>query len=374
MKLVLVGPAYPQRGGIAHYAALLTRELREKGHEVRVVNFSRQYPSFLFPGKTQDEAGDDPVRLEAEPLVDSIGPLSWFRAAREIARGEPDLVVFQHWMPFFAPAYGTMARRLKRAGIRTCFLLHNVTPHEGRPGDAALTRWGLAPVDAFVAQSDAVADDLRRFRPDAPLARVPHPVVSLFPPGAPRDEARRRLGITARDVALFFGFIREYKGLHDLLEAVGRMPRERDFQLLVAGEFYEDEAPYREAIARLGLADRVVLHDRYVPNEEVGDFFTAANVVVLPYRSATQSGITQIAFHYDKPVILTDVGGLAEIVRPGVMGEVVPPRDPAALAAALERFFAEGLEERYSAAVAVEKERFSWGALVEALEGFAGDA
>ena len=374
MRIVLVGTAYPQRGGIAHYVALLARELKAAGHEVKVVSFSRQYPSFLFPGKSQDEEGEAPIRVDAEALIDSIGPASWFRAARAIAGFRPDLVVFKYWMPFFAPAYGTIVRRLRRQGIRTCFLLDNVIPHERRPGDLQLTRWVLGPVDTFVAQSKSVAEDLRRFRPDAPLAEVPHPVYSIFPAGAPRDEARRRLGVTAREVALFFGFIRGYKGLQDLFEAVARIPRDRDFQLLVGGEFYEDETPYREQLARLDLGDRVVLHDRYIPNEEVGDFFAAANVVVLPYRSATQSGIVQIAFHYDRPVIITDVGGLPEVVRPGELGEVVPPRDPDALAAAIVDYLDAGKEARYSPAVAEEKKRYSWAALVEALEGFVGGA
>ena len=371
LKFVLVGTAYPHRGGIAHYVALLSRALREAGHEVKVVSFTRQYPSLLFPGKTQDDVGPETIRVDSERLIDSIGPWSWFRAARRIRDIAPDLVVFKYWMPFFGPAYGTIARRLRRAGIRTCFLLDNVLPHEPRPGDRALTRYALAPVDCFIAQSRSVAEDLKRFRPHAPLAEVPHPVYDIFGPPADRDQARRRLGVTASEVALFFGFIRRYKGLLDLLRAVALVPRERDFQLLVGGEFYEDDKPYRDLIRELGIADRVVLHDRYIPNEEVADFFAAANVTVLPYVSATQSGIVQIAFHFDRPVITTDVGGLAEVVRPGVLGEVIPPGDPQRLAETITDYFAQGKEERYSPHVAEEKKRYSWGRLVEALETFA---
>jgi glycosyltransferase involved in cell wall biosynthesis len=274
-------------------------------------------------------------------------------------------------MPFFAPAYGTVARILKRAGIRTCYLLDNVLPHERRWTDLPLTRFGLAPVDCFVAQSDAVAAELRRFRPRAPLAKVPHPVYSIFDVRRDREDARRRLGVTAREVALFFGFIRSYKGLMNLLQATARIPRERDFQLLVGGEFYEDDAPYRKAIRELGIADRVVLHDRYIPNEEVADFFSAANVTVLPYVSATQSGIIQIAFNFDCPVITTDVGGLPEVVRAGELGEVVPPEDPAALAEAIAAYFDGGREAVYGPKVAAEKGTYSWGRLVSALEQFA---
>jgi glycosyltransferase involved in cell wall biosynthesis len=354
--------------------ALLARALGAAGHEARVVSFSRQYPSWLFPGTSQVEQGEETLRVEAEALIDTLNPWTWRRAARRIAEHEPDLVVFKYWMPWFAPAYGTIARALAKRGIRTCFLLDNVIPHERRPGDLAVTRWALAPVDAFVAQSQTVAKDLRRFRPDAPLREVPHPVYTIF--GAPRDRAaaRQKLGVTAEEVALFFGFIRAYKGLANLLRAAALVPRERSFQVLVGGEFYEDDRPYRALIQELGLADRVVLHGRYIPNDEVADFFTAANVVVLPYVSATQSGIVQIAFNFDRPVITTAVGGLPEVVRHGVVGEVVPPEDPAALAAAMAAFFAEGKEARYAAGVAQEKKRYSWERLVTALEELARGA
>jgi D-inositol-3-phosphate glycosyltransferase len=368
VRFALVGTAYPQRGGIAHYVALLTQALRDAGHEVLVISFSRQYPGFLFPGKSQEETGPESIRIDAEPLIDTLNPLSWFRAARRLVDFRPQLVVFKYWMPFFAPAYGTIARRLRKAKVRTCFLLDNVIPHERRPGDLALTRYALGPVDTFVAQSQSVAEELARFRPGAPLWQVPHPVYSIFGAAPDRREARERLGVRAREVALFFGFIRRYKGLLTLFEAVARIPAARDFQLLVGGEFYEDPAPYRTAIAELGLEDRVVLHDRYVPNEEVGDFFAAANLVVLPYLSATQSGIVQIAFHYDRPVLTTRVGGLPEVVEDGVVGDIVPPGDPEALARALLDYFEEGKEARYSPRVAEAKKRYSWGRLVEALE------
>jgi glycosyltransferase involved in cell wall biosynthesis len=369
LKFVLVGTAYPHRGGIAHYVALLARELGAAGHAVTVVSFRRQYPGFLFPGTSQDEAGPDPLRVESERLIDTLNPATWLATGRRIRALAPDLVVFKYWMPFFAPAYGTIARVLRRGKVRTCFLLDNVIPHERRPGDLALTRWALDPVDAFIAQSEAVAGDLRRFRPHAPLTRVPHPIYTLFGAKPPRAEARRRLGVTAREVALFFGFIRGYKGLLDLVRAVARIPPERDFQLLVGGEFYEDPAPYRREIATLG--SRVVLHDRYIPNEEVGDFFAAANVAVLPYRTATQSGIAQIAAHFDLPVITTAVGGLPEMVEEGVTGDLVPPEDPGALAGAILRYFDEGREARYAPQVARRKARYSWSRLVEALEGIA---
>ncbi len=371
MKFVLVGTAWPHRGGIAHYIALLHQALTGAGHEVKVVSFSRQYPSIFFPGKSQDDEGPERIPVGAEPLIDSIGPWSWFRAARRIREIHPDLVVFKYWMPFFGPGYGTIVRRVKKAGIRTCFLLDNVLPHEPRPGDRWLSRYALGPVDTFIAQSDSVARDLRLFRPDAPLKQVPHPVYDIFGENTDRAAARRRLGVTAKEVALFFGFIRGYKGLMNLIRATALVPAERDFQLLVGGEFYEDDQPYRDLIRDLGVEKRIVLHDRYIPNEEVADFFGAANVVVLPYISATQSGIIQIAFNFNRPVITTRVGGLPEVVRPGELGEVVPPEDPQALADAIVDYFDAGKEERYTPHVAEEKKRYSWGRLVEALEEFA---
>ena len=373
MKFVLVGTAFPHRGGIAHYIALLARALEAAGHHVRVVSFSRQYPSFLFPGKSQDEEGPVDVRVDSERLIDTMGPWTWLAAGNRIAEWQPDLVVFKYWMPFFAPAYGSILRVLKRKKVRTCFLLDNVLPHERRWMDVPLTRYALGPVDAFIAQSETVARDLEQFRPETPCLLVPHPIYDLFGERRDRERSRRNLGVSAREVALFFGFIRPYKGLLDLLRAVALLPRERDFQLLVGGEVYGDETPYRDAVRELGIADRVVLHLRYVANEEVADFFTAANVAVLPYTSATQSGIAQIAMSFDLPVIATDVGGLPEMVRPGETGDIVPPGDPRALAAALVAYFDQGHEARYAPNVGREKERYSWNTLVGALERLAGE-
>jgi glycosyltransferase involved in cell wall biosynthesis len=371
LKFVLVGTAYPHRGGIAHYVALLAGELRAAGHEVRVVSFRRQYPGILFPGKSQDEEGPVAVRVDSDRLIDTINPMTWFAAGRRIAALAPDLVVFKYWMPFFGPAYGTIVRTLKRRGIRTCYILDNVIPHERRMLDLPVTRYALGPVDGFVAQSEAVARDLLRLCPGASCAQVPHPIYSLFGERRDREAARKKLGVRAKEVALFFGFIRPYKGLLDLFHAVSRMPKGRDFQLLVGGEVYGDEAPYRAAVEELGIADRVVLHLRYIPDHEVADFFSAANVAVLPYRSATQSGIVQIAMNFDLPVITTGVGGLPEVVSAGETGDIVPAEDPRALAAAMVRYFDEGREARYAPGVAREKGRYSWGRLVRALEGLA---
>lgn len=372
MKFILVGTAWPHRGGIAHYVALLSRTLQERGHEVKVLSFSRQYPGLLFPGTSQDDDGPPPFPVDAHPLIDTINPLSWWKAARWAAAEKPDLTVFKYWMPFFAPSYNAVVRHLDRKGIgRTCFLLDNVIPHERRPGDLFLTRMVLEKVDSFIAQSAVVRQDLLKFRPDAVYRDVPHPVYSIFPAGGTRDEARAGLGVTTKRTVLFFGFIRAYKGLLNLIRAMSRIPADLDVGLLIGGEFYEDHRPYKDEVARLGLERRVVWHDRYIPNEEVGSFFTAADAVVLPYQSATQSGIIQIAMNYGTPIITTNVGGLPEVVHDGEMGYVVPPEDPEALAAAITRYYREEKEAPFRAAVEAARARYSWTPLAEALEAFA---
>ena len=368
-----MGTAYPHRGGIAHYVARLAQALRAAGHEVLVVSFLRQYPSLLFPGTTQEEEGPVEVRVDSERLIDTMGPWTWLAAGRRIAAWQPDLVVFKYWMPFFAPAFGSIVRVLKGKNVRTCFLLDNVLPHERRWFDLPLTRYVLGPVDAFIAQSEAVAKDLEQFRPGTPCLRVPHPLYDVFGEKREREAARRRLGVTAREVVLFFGFIRPYKGLQDLLEAVALVPRTRDVQLLVGGEVYGDPGPYQDAARSLGIEDRVVWHLRYVPNHEVADFMSAANVLVLPYTSATQSGIAQIAMSFDLPSIATNVGGLPETVRDGETGDIVPPGNPRALAEAIVTYFEHGHEADYTPHITREKERYSWGDLVVALERLAAE-
>ena len=372
MKFILVGTAYPHRGGIAHYIALLAQTLEQRGHDVQVLSFSRQYPSFLFPGKSQDEKGPPAIPVRATPLIDSLNPVSWFRAARWVERQAPDLTVFKYWMPFFAPSYNTIVRHLHRRRIgRTCFLLDNVIPHERRPGDLLLTRMVLEKVDTFIAQSEVVKNDLLRFRPDADCRLIPHPVYSIFAPGGAKEDARASLGVTTSRTVLFFGFIRAYKGLMNLIRALARIDRSLDVGLVVAGEFYEDDAPYKAEVRRLGLEGRVFWHDRYIPNDEVGRFFAAADAVVLPYESATQSGIVQIAMNYGTPIITTNVGGLPEVVKDGVMGFVVPPGRPDELAAAIERFYREDRAGLFRRNMEEERKRYSWEPLVQALEEFA---
>jgi glycosyltransferase involved in cell wall biosynthesis len=371
MNIIIVGTAYPLRGGIAHYNALLYEELTKK-HTVQVITFKRQYPSILFPGKTQTETGGELLRVPSESLVDSINPLNWIAVGREIKRRTPDLIVFKYWLPFFGPCFGTIARIAKR-GTRTkvVFICDNVVPHEKHPGDEIFTRYAFNAVDYFIVQSDAVERDLLQFWPNATYAKAPHPVYNIFGSPADKQQARRQLGITAERVMLFFGYIRKYKGLHVLLDAMNLLKESKNIHLLAIGECYDDERQYRDQISVLQLQDRVTLHTEYIPNDRVGLYFSAADVVILPYLSATQSGIAQIAYNFDKPVIATRVGGLSEVVIDGVTGLICSPGDAAAMANTIRRFFEEKHEAQFITNVRHEKKKYTWEAMANAIEDLA---
>jgi len=347
MNIVYIGTAYPMRGGIAHFNAILARELAQR-HTVRFLSFTRQYPGLLFPGKTQyvaDAEAAASVRMEAEPVLDSIAPWSWWRTARWALEADPDLLLFKYWMPFFAPAFGTIARLVRRRRpVRVVFVCDNIIPHERSPIDLPLTRYALRAVDGFVVFGERI----------------------------PKAEARRRLGLEPGPLLLFFGYVRAYKGLDLLLRALPRIRARVPARLLVAGEFYEGEARYRRLAGELGITDAVHFCSDYIPEQDVAAYFSAADVAVLPYRSATQSGIVQVAYQLDTPVICTDVGGLAEVVPDGSSGFVVPPDDIEALADAVIRYYAENWEDRLRAGVRVEKRRYGWDPLVRAIEELAG--
>jgi glycosyltransferase involved in cell wall biosynthesis len=371
MNIVIVGTAWPLRGGISHYNALLYQELSRR-HRVEIITFRRQYPALLFPGKTQKETEGELLRVPSEELVDSINPLNWITVGRDIARRKPDLLIFKYWLPFFGPCFGTIARQAKRNGTtRVVYICDNVVPHEKRPGDAAFTRYAFAPADGFIVQSDVVERDLLAFLPGARYRKVPHPVYNIFGAGTDKQEARRALGLEAGPTLLFFGYVRRYKGLHVLLEALAEARTSMDVRLMVVGEFYDEEQSYREQITRLGLGDAVHLNADYVANDRVGTYFSAADAVVLPYLSATQSGIAQIAYNFDRPVIATDVGGLGEVVLDGRTGFLVPPGDPHALASAIRKFYDEHREAAFAAAAREEKRKYTWEAMAGALEELA---
>lgn len=366
MNVIILGPAYPLRGGIAHHTALLARELGKR-HAVQVITFKRQYPKLLFPGKTQKETGGELLRVQSEELLDSVNPFNWMATGWNIRGRAVDLLIVAYSMPFFGPCYGTIAAIATwRTKTKVLFLCHNIVPHEARWGDAALTKYAFRSADYFLVQSREVEQDLLRMVPGARYAVSPHPVYELFGAPLPKGESRERLGISARNVLLFFGYIRRYKGLEVLIEAMKYCGDDK--LLLVVGEFYEDESRYRQKVREMGLESRVRFVSEYVPQEDVAVYCSAADVVVLPYLSATQSGIAQVAYNFNKPVIATDVGGLGEVVRDKVTGYLVTPNNPHALAKGIQRFYDEQREVGFVANVQQEKMKYSWGAMATAIE------
>ncbi len=360
MKVALVGPLHPWRGGIAQYLGMLGEALTPHA-EVRAVTFTRQYPDFLFPGRTQLDPGAPRPSFPCEPMLDSIAPPSWRRTARHLEAFAPGLVVLKWWLPFFGPAFASAVGPLRERGTRVVLVCDNLVPHERRPFDDAFTAWMMRNSDGYLVMSESVERDLDKLKPGAPRRKVAHPFYAQFDRGRyTRESARKALGVEG-EVALFFGYVRRYKGLDVLLESWPAVRASRPATLLVAGEFYEDPAPYRTAASRAG--DSVRLMEKYLEDHEVEAAFKAADVVVLPYRSATQSGVTHVAYALGAPVITTDVGGLTETVDPGRTGLVVPPENPPALAEAIVRFFAEGLGERMRENVRALGERHSWETL-----------
>lgn len=366
MRIALLGPLAPWRGGLAQYLGLLGEALAA-GAEVRGVTFTRQYPGLLFPGKSQLDPAAPRPGFPVDALLDSIGPWTWPRVASRLERFAPGAVILKWWMPFFGPAFASSVAPLRRRGTRVVLVCDNLVPHERRPLDGAFTRWMLRESDGYLVMSDSVERDLDRLKPGAPRRRVRHPLYAQFDRGRwTRERAREHLGLEG-EVALFFGYVRRYKGLDTLLQAWPRVRAARpSATLVVAGEFYEDPAPYRALAAAAGGEPAVRLIGRYVGDDEVEALFKAADVVVLPYRSATQSGVTHVAYALGVPVVTTDVGGLAETVIPEETGLVVPPEDPDSLARALERYFADRLGPRLAAGVARLRAEHSWGRLAEA--------
>ncbi|MFH0777172.1 MAG: glycosyltransferase [Candidatus Eisenbacteria bacterium] len=373
LRLCILGPAYPLRGGIAQYLAILY-SLLEKNHEVHFVSFKRQYPSFLFPGKTQLDPGRPRIDVRPRALIDSVNPFSWLRTYAFLRRIRPDLLIFKWWTPFFAPCYFVLCFLARRfTGARVVFVCDNAVPHERRPGDVFLTKLAFSQVDYFVTLSNSVLAELRALKPGARAVEIAHPSYAYFTFGrVDTAVAREKLGLSGK-VILFFGYVRAYKGVHFLLDAFARVREKLGATLLIVGDFYEPAGPYRERVRRLGLEDSVRIVDRYVSDEEVGLFFSAADVVVLPYTSATQSGVVQIAFAFEKPVVSTSVGGIPEVVRDGENGLLVPPCDSEALAAALLRFYAEDLSGGFAAGIKSKGYAFSWDPIVKAIEDFGSE-
>ena len=364
-RIGLVGPLHPWRGGLAQYLQLLGETLSTRA-EVQAVTFTRQYPDFLFPGTSQFDPEAPKPRFPTAALLDSIGPWSWRASAAHLERFAPGAVILKWWMPFFAPAFASTVGPLRRRGTRVILVCDNLVPHEPRFYDAAFSAWMMRNSDGYLVMSDSVERDLDTLKPGAPRRRVPHPFYAQFDRGRhTRESAREALGLTG-DVALFFGYVRHYKGLDTLLMAWKRVRADRPgATLVVAGEFYEKPESY-EALAR--EAGGVLLLNRYIADDEVEALFRAADVTVLPYRSGTQSGVTHVAYALGSPVIATNVGGITETVHDGETGLTCPPEDPDALARTITRFFADGLREQMAAPIAALKAAHSWEALAASTE------
>jgi len=357
MKIALLSAFYPYRGGIAQFSGMLYRALEEE-HEVKAYTFSRQYPNFLFPGSSQFVTEDDNADpIETERLLDSTNPATFGKTARRINREQPDVFISQYWMTFFGPSIGGVQKRLKNT--KRISILHNVIPHEKRFFDKWANRRFLKHSDAFVVLSDAVLKDLLSLKPDAKYLRIDHPVYSQF--GAKMDaiEAQKAIGVPVnKKYLLFFGFIREYKGLDLLLKSMADLPE--DYHLIVAGEVYGTFDKYQEIINDEGIADRVHLFNAYISDDEVTRYFSAADVCMLPYKGATQSGITAIAHHFDLPIIATDVGGLKENTKHNETGLIVPTPDSKLITQSIQHYFEDGLKEGFSQNIQNEKKENSW--------------
>jgi glycosyltransferase involved in cell wall biosynthesis len=368
MRYVLIGPTYPYRGGISHYTTLLCQHLGAT-HEVKLYSFKRQYPAFLFPGRTDKDPSRSPLRADCEYLLDPSNPLTWLETFRRIKGDRPDVLILQWWVPYWALTFASIAFLVRRfTSTRVLFICHNVLPHEGSAIDRLSAKLALGQAHYFIVQSQRDWVDLKTLLPDAEARKTALPIYDAFPSEIMESAlAKKSLGLDG-PVMLFFGFVRQYKGLEYLLRAMPEVLRNVQVKLLIVGEFWEDRKTYLEAIEELGLQGNVVIMDRYVPNEEVGLYFSAADVVVLPYVDATQSAIVSLAYAFDKPVITTDVGGLPEVVRDGETGLVVPPRDDKALAEAIVHFFAEGLASHFRRGIQACRNTLSWKQLVDLIE------
>ncbi len=374
MNLVLVGPAPPYRGGISQYNASLGEALA-KEHRVLLVSFSRQYPSLFFPGTNQHEVQrverHSPVAvgegLTVEHWLDSINPVNWARTADRIRDAQPAAVIFQWWHPFFAPAYWALAGRLRKRspGCKILLLCHNVHPHERLPlpGGVSFENWltgrVLGPADGLLVHSEKMVAEVRRYNRRSPVRRIFHPRYEFYKAwdAAVEPSCRPRL--------LFFGKIREYKGLDIFLEALGKIGPRLDFEATVAGEFYVDDKPYRRLAERLNLGDRLIWMDRYIENQDVPRLFRRADLVVLPYRRASQSGVIPLAYQFEVPVVATDVGGISEMVEDGRTGFLVPAGDAQALADRIVSYFSGNLKSEFQANIRSFGRNLSWRQVVD---------
>jgi glycosyltransferase involved in cell wall biosynthesis len=368
MRIFIIGPAYPLRGGLATFDQRLAKEFTVQGHDCSIISFSLQYPSILFPGKTQYSTDPAPTDISIHTLINSVNPLNWLSIGRKLRSWKPDVVVVRYWIPFMGPALGTILRQIrKNKDTKVICIADNVIPHEKRPGDKQFTRYFLKACDAFVTMSDKVLSDLRIFEATKPAQLVQHPLYDNFGSIISKQEARKHLQLNQDEkILLFFGFIRQYKGLDILLKAMAdQRIRNANIKLLVAGEFYEDDKPYLQLINENNLQDSIILKTNFIPDSEVKYYLCAGDCVVQPYKNATQSGVTPLAYHFEKPMIVTNVGGLPSLVPHEKVGLVSEP-EPKAIADSILKFYQLG-ENYFIPHLRTEKQKYSWGNLTKAI-------
>jgi glycosyltransferase involved in cell wall biosynthesis len=370
--IIILGTAYPYRGGLASFNEMLARTFQKKGKQVKVNTFTVQYPNFLFPGKTQFSESAAPEDIDIERCVNSVNPFNWFRTGLRIRRERPDMVLVKYWTPFLAPCLGTICYLAKsNRHTRIISQLDNVVPHEAHFFDSWLTRYFIGAADGFVYMSQQVKQDLDKFTVSKPALFSPHPVFANFGERVGRDEALKHLHLSEQtNYLLFFGIIRDYKGL-DLLIDAWKILKDKGLsegrKVIVAGEYYNNKEQYTSQIQRLGLEDEILVHDFFIRDDEVKYYFSAVDVVVQPYKDATQSGVTQIAYQFSIPMIVTAVGGLAEIVPDGRSG-FVTDANAESIAEAIEKFYACGGAPHFAETIAEERKRFTWEAMTEQME------
>lgn len=379
MNVVIIGPAHPLRGGgMTTFNERLAKQFRDEDHQVIIYSFSLQYPGFLFPGKSQFTDEPAPTGIAIRTCINSINPFNWISVGREIKKQKPDIVVVRYWLPFMGPCLGTILRIIKRnRHTKIVCIADNIIPHEKRIGDKPFTRYFIKPVDAFITMSEKVMNDLHSFTSSKPASFVPHPLYDNFGEKISKAEARKQLKINTPAgsaevlIVLFFGFIRNYKGLDILLNALkilkdtSLMYHTPGIKLLIAGEFYEDRKPYDELISDAGIRDNLIMQTRFIRNEEVKYYMCAADVVVQPYRDATQSGVTPLAYHFEVPMIVTNVGGLPSMVPDNKAGLVAEPTAES-LAEKIIEYFDKG-EDYFIPGLLEEKKKLSWSKMVETI-------
>ena len=376
MKIVIVGSAHPYRGGLASFNERLASEFVAEGHDVEIVTFTLQYPSFLFPGKTQFTDSPKPAQLDIVRRINSTNPFNWMKVGREIRDKNADMVIFCYWMSFMAPSFGKIARIVHRNGKTKCIaLVHNMIPHEQNILDKILPPYFVKSMDGFIALSKSVADDIGKFdKHNKPKTFSPHPIYDHYGILLDRNEALQKIGLDHNcKYVLFFGLVRAYKGLDLLIDAFAdEKLRNSNIKLIVAGEFYQDENIYRKQISDLGIEDKIIIHNEFIPDDKVNLYFSAADIIAQTYKSATQSGVTQIAFHFEKPMLVTNVGGLGEIVINGKSGYVVEPKANE-IADALSDFFDKERSTEFAQAVRTEKGKYAWSIMTAKIVKLYGD-